>query len=105
MKKHLLLALALPLFSHSADWPRFLGPEAEAIVRDGSAPLTWSTTENMAWSFTMPGPGSSSPIIVGDKVFITCWTGYGDKEDAKDISKLTRHLDLCDLFHLPILLW
>jgi outer membrane protein assembly factor BamB len=92
MKKHLLLALALPLFSHSADWPRFLGPEGEAIVRQASAPLTWSTTENMAWTFPMPGPGSSSPIVVGDKVFLTCWTGYGDKEDAKDMTKLVRHL-------------
>lgn len=77
-----------------ADWPRFLGPTGAAIVTDSKVPLSWSDSENVVWKAEMPGPGSSSPIVLGDKVFVTCWTGYGDKEGANDISKLTRHL-LC----------
>lgn len=77
-----------------ADWPRFLGPTGAAIVTDSKVPLSWSDSENVVWKAEMPGPGSSSPIVFGDKVFVTCWTGYGDKEDANDMSKLTRHL-LC----------
>ena len=76
----------------STDWPRFLGPTGAAIVAESKVPLKWSDSENIVWKAEMPGPGSSSPIVFGDKVFITCWTGYGDKEGASDMSKLTRHL-------------
>lgn len=78
----------------STDWPRFLGPTGAAIVSESKVPLKWSDSENIVWKAEMPGPGSSSPIVFGDKVFITCWTGYGDKEGASDMSKLMRHL-LC----------
>ncbi len=78
--------------ANSTDWPRFLGPAGAAIVTESEVPLTWSDSENIAWKAVLPGPGSSSTIVHGDKVFVTCWTGYGDKEGANDISKLTRHL-------------
>ncbi len=94
MKTTLLLALAFPFLTQAADWPRFLGPNGEAVVKDAKIPLTWSDSENVAWKFEMPGAGSSSPIVVGDKIFVTCWTGYGDKAGSKDMSKLVRHL-LC----------
>jgi hypothetical protein len=76
----------------SADWPRFLGPTGAAIVTESKVPLKWSDSENIVWKAEMPGPGSSSPIVQGNRVFVTCWTGYGDKEAANDMSKLTRHL-------------
>jgi len=94
MKSLLALAFALTTLqaATSTDWPRFLGPTGAAIVAESKVPLKWSDSENVVWKAEMPGPGSSSPIVFGDKVFITCWTGYGDKEGANDISKLTRHL-------------
>lgn len=92
MKALLLLTLALPSLSLAADWPRFLGPTGAAVVKETNIPLTWSDSENVAWKFEAPGPGSSSPIVVGNKVFITCWTGYGDTDGANDQSKLQRHL-------------
>lgn len=76
----------------STDWPRFLGPTGAAVVTESAVPLKWSDSENIVWKAEMPGPGSSSPIVHGDKVFVTCWTGYGDKEGANDMSQLTRHL-------------
>jgi outer membrane protein assembly factor BamB len=42
----------------------------------------------------MPGPGSSSPIIVGDRVFVTCYSGYGLEPGAGDQKELMRHV-LC----------
>lgn len=92
MKAVLFFVLACPLLVLSADWPRFLGPTGAAEVKESKVPLTWSDTENVAWKFAMPGPGSSSPIIVGEKVLVTCWSGYGDKQGANDMSKLQRHL-------------
>lgn len=89
----LLTAAAATLHAVPAtDWPRFLGPTGAAIVTESKVPLKWSDTENLLWKADMPGPGASSPIVLGDKVFITCWTGYGDKPGANDASKLTRHL-------------
>lgn len=91
MKLFLLLS-ALPLLSHADDWPRFLGPTGSAVVAKADVPLTWSDTENLVWKAPLPGPGSSSPIVVGDKVFVTCWSGYGDREGATDMTRLQRHL-------------
>lgn len=33
----------------------------------------------MKWKTALPGPGSSSPIIIGDRVFVTCYSGYGNE--------------------------
>lgn len=62
------------------------------MVEQAKIPMQWSSRENLAWAFEMPGPGSSSPIVVGDKLFVTCWTGYGDQPGNNDASKLERHL-------------
>lgn len=82
----------------TTDWPRFLGPAGAAIVKESRIPLTWSDTENLLWKTDLPGPGASSPIVLGNKVFLTCWTGYGDKPgegvNPGDMRQLTRHL-LC----------
>ena len=74
------------------DWPRFLGPTGAAVVKAAKIPLTWSDSDNIAWKVETPGPGSSSPIIVNDRIFVTCWSGYGDKDGAEDMTKLKRHL-------------
>lgn len=94
MKLPLLLAALSFASLQAADWPRFLGPNGAAVVEEVAVPTTWSQTENLAWKKDLPGPGSSSPIVVGDKVLVTFWSGYGDKPEAKDPKKLQRHL-LC----------
>ena len=80
------------------DWPRFRGPAGSGIATDSeSVPTFWSATENLAWKSPLPGPGASSPIIVGRKVFVTCWSGYGlDRENAGKIENLVRHLVCID---------
>lgn len=93
MKSVIALALATVSLhaATSTDWPRFLGPTGAAIAAESKAPLKWSDSENIAWKAELPGPGSSSPIVFGEKVFITCWTGYGADANA-DMASLTRHL-------------
>jgi outer membrane protein assembly factor BamB len=79
-------------------WTRFRGPNGSGVSTETDpTPTTWSATENLKWKVPLPGPGSSSPIIVGDKIFVTCWSGYGveGNEDA-DQSKLKRHLICLD---------
>lgn len=82
----------------AAGWMRFRGPNGSGVAPgDKTPPVSWSDEENLKWKVKLPGPGSSSPIIVGDKVFVTCWTGYGlDQQDPGDQKDLKRHLVCID---------
>lgn len=87
------LTALLAATSSEANWPRLRGADGNGIAaKDASVPTTWSDTENLAWKTEMPGPGSSSPIVWGEKVFVTCWSGYGDASGGTDMTKLVRHL-------------
>jgi outer membrane protein assembly factor BamB len=55
-------------------WPAFLGQGASKID-PATIPLTWSPTENIAWQAKLPGKGQSSPVIWGDRVFVTAIEG------------------------------
>jgi len=92
MKRSAIAATLLLLLPPAlqADWNRFRGPNGTGIA-EGKVPQTWSATEHIAWKAALPGPGASSPIVVGDKVFLTCWSGYGDGS-SRDMEKLVRHL-------------
>lgn len=55
-------------------WPSFLGPAAEA-VEASQLPLQWSPTDGLAWMAELPGHGQSSPVVWGDKLFVTSVEG------------------------------
>ncbi|MCB1231989.1 MAG: PQQ-like beta-propeller repeat protein [Verrucomicrobiae bacterium] len=77
------------------NWPGFRGPDGAGVAEDAKVPLTWGPeTENLKWKVLLPGPGSSSPIVWGDHVFVTCYSGYGDGSEGGDLLTLNRHL-LC----------
>ncbi len=97
----LSLGLIIVVFcnlSSAADWPRFHGPAGSGVSPDkGPLPVTWSETENLKWKTKLPGPGSSSPIVVGNRVVVTCWTGYGTDPDHEGEQKdLRRHVICLD---------
>jgi hypothetical protein len=77
----------------STDWSRFRGPNGSGISDDASIPTEWSESKNRKWSTPLPGPGSSSPILTDQHVFLTCYTGVNG-EGARDPGQLKRHL-LC----------
>ena len=88
----LILAVCWPAL-HADDWTRFLGPNGSGIAAGKAVPSNWSLTENMQWKVELPGYGSSSPIVVGDKVLVTCYSGYGlDTQQPGDIKNLVRSL-------------
>lgn len=92
----LLTATATTFFASddavAADWARFRGPNGSGIAVDAKPPATWSESQNVRWKAELPGPGTSSPIVVGDRVFVTCYSGYGDERGIGDMQKLHRHL-------------
>ncbi|MEE2685236.1 MAG: PQQ-binding-like beta-propeller repeat protein [Planctomycetota bacterium] len=84
--------------SFAEDWRGFRGNDGSGISRDESpTPIHWSSTENLRWSIELPGAGSSSPIVVGEKVLVTCYSGYGSPAGGPaEISGLKRHLVCVD---------
>ncbi len=57
--------------SMAQDWPQFRGPDGNGVLEKLEHPQEWSEEKNMAWSVDTPGSGLSSPIVSGDKIFIT----------------------------------
>src|SRR5947209_8608311 len=53
------------------NWPGWRGPRGDGHSAEKAAPLKWSRTENVRWKASLPGPGNSSPIVWGDRVFLT----------------------------------
>jgi outer membrane protein assembly factor BamB len=88
----------------AADWPQFRGPGGVATAAAENLPVPWDKVQDLAWKYDLPGPGCSSPIIVGQRVFLTAWSGYGDKAENTDPTKLMRHL-LCLSLKEGKLLW
>jgi outer membrane protein assembly factor BamB len=72
----LVALLTLTSFATAADWRQFRGNDTTGVSEEESLPVKWSATENIAWKMALPGRGLSSPIIVGDRIFVTCSSGY-----------------------------
>ncbi len=60
----------------AADWPGYRGPRGSGVSDDKDLPLP-AGKESVLWKVKLPGPGASGPIVSGDKLFVTCYTGYG----------------------------
>ena len=96
----LLATVSVAGVAHAADdWSRFRGPGGLGVGESATPlPTAWTPEANLAWKTPLPGPGASSPIIVGDRVFVTCYSGYGlSQEDPGAIENLVRHLVCVDL--------
>lgn len=59
-------------------WGQWRGPEATGVARHGDPPTEWSETTNVAWKTAIPGRGSASPVVWGDKVFLLTAVPVGD---------------------------
>ena len=79
----------------AADWTQFRGPGGLGVSAEKDLPTEWSSHKNVVWTTRLPGPGTSSPVIVGNRIFLTCYTGYAVDADAPgEMQNLKRHL-LC----------
>ena len=75
------------------NWPMWRGPGGQGATAEKNLPTTWSATENVKWKIELPDAGNSTPVVWGDKVFLTQATDKGKKRslyclDRKDGSKL-----------------
>lgn len=80
--------------TQGSDWLRFRGPNGTGISPDQEPlPSSFGENENLQWKTPLPGAGVSCPIVVGDRVFVTCYSGYGlDRQSPGEMSALKRHM-------------
>jgi outer membrane protein assembly factor BamB len=72
-----LLAVTITLATSAAarvaaeNWPQWRGPGSQGISTEKSLPTEWGPTKNIAWKLELAGSGHSSPIVWGDRIFLT----------------------------------
>lgn len=71
-----LPALLLVGAAAADDWPQFRGAHQGVSLETG-LPLRWSSASGLAWKTRLPGPGHSSPVVWGDRVFLTAFEPHG----------------------------
>lgn len=73
----MLLVILAPGSLLASDWPMFRGPGGRSVADSEVLPLEWSVTEgkNVAWRADLPGRGVSSPIVIGNRLFLTASSG------------------------------
>jgi len=73
MRLSLLTLLVFSIVSpvSAGNWPSWRGPNADGIAADGAYPTKWSPSENIVWKYELPGPGSSTPVVWDDRLFLT----------------------------------
>jgi len=64
------LVLESPALADGQNWPRFRGPNGEGIGQATTIPVRW-TEKDYNWKVELPGGGHSSPVVWGEKVFVT----------------------------------
>ena len=86
-----LLANALPAVADGDDatpeieryWPQWRGPLGTGVAPHADPPLHWSEDSNIRWKVALPGSGHSTPIVWGDRVFVTTAIPYGDRVEPR----------------------
>ncbi len=66
-----------------SNWPQFRGAESLGVAESANLPDRWSATENVQWKQDVPGLGWSSPIVWGNRVFLTTVVNQGETEPPK----------------------
>ena len=93
----LMLFLFAGLFISSAegadDWLRFRGSDGSGATGATGLALSWGDGENVLWEAKLPGRGASSVILVGNRAFVACYSGYGlDKNEPGNQADLKLHV-------------
>lgn len=79
--------------TQAADWSQFRGPSGNGISTSTGLPTEWSADKNIIWKTKLPGHGSSSPVLFGNQVFLTAYSGYGLKvDDESNPNELRLHV-------------
>ena len=85
------------LSAGQGDWTGFRGPNGGGKAEATNLPTTWDAQKNIVWKTELPGLGTSSPVILGTKIYLTGYSGYGELiKEPGDMQSLMRHLICLD---------
>lgn len=81
----LFLVACFASLAHAANWPQYRGTRASGLDDSAPLPTAWSaaTGENIRWAAPIPGLAHSSPIVWGDRVYVTTAVQAGGESDLK----------------------
>jgi outer membrane protein assembly factor BamB len=65
------LCLSATTVARAENWPAWRGPTGQGVSTETGLPITWSRDENVRWKVPLPSAGNSTPIIWGDRIFVT----------------------------------
>lgn len=76
----LLLLLATVSLAGEADanWPQWRGPLSTGVAPHADPPVEWNEKKNIRWKVELPGKGHSTPVVWGERIFLTTAIPYGD---------------------------
>jgi outer membrane protein assembly factor BamB len=101
LKNSLILFFTCLATTLHADWPQFRGPEGDGLSPSRNLPLTWGERKNVRWKTPIPGRAWSSPVILGNQVWVTTATEDGRQLSAiavdRDSGKIIHALKLFDV--------
>jgi outer membrane protein assembly factor BamB len=81
----------------ASDWRQFRGPGGQGISDEKGLPVEWGTNKNIAWKIKLPGAGASCPVTLSNRVYVTCYSGYGmDTKMPGNQKDLKRHFVCVD---------
>ena len=81
------------------DWPQWRGPLGTGVAPGAQPPVEWSETKNIRWKTAVPGKGHSTPIILGERVFLTTAIPYGEPVKPRILSRPGAHDNLAMTHH------
>ena len=85
----MLIALACARVASAENWPSWRGPTGNGISTETDLPIEWSRQNNVRWRAELPEPGNSTPIVWGDRVFITQQMDGGKRRTVLCLDRVT----------------
>ena len=94
----LLVAVSLATVPESrgenGNWPQWRGPMGTGVSPDGEPPVEWSEEKNVRWKVELPGRGHGTPIVWGDRIFLTSAIPFGPKQPPRMSGRPGEHDNL-----------
>jgi hypothetical protein len=75
-----ILWILVPPFAMAENWQQWRGPGRNGVSSETNLPVEWSADKNIHWKAPLPGRGVSSPVIWGDRVYLTAAEGSSQSE-------------------------
>ncbi|HNQ87098.1 MAG TPA: PQQ-binding-like beta-propeller repeat protein [Verrucomicrobiota bacterium] len=70
-RRLLMVLLVSSAMRADTEWPRFRGPTGDGLALEAQPPVLWSETNHVVWMTALPGRGRSSPVVLGDRIWLT----------------------------------